>query len=196
MACAPTTTSNVGEAVSIPRTQLAGEGSTDTGVDDSGGLDSDADSQSESETQPEQSPSDDDEGVDPEDPSASGSWVCHKSIRNGSEICDDAAFNVPDDGTPTALVCVTDGGGIGYVSSNTGPEMEDGVSRCQGWEDQDECAWDHLEYIEKLTCDHEGTVLQVDLSAWAGQRLWAGVHDLPEGGGHMTEVCIAMWEVQ
>lgn len=128
------------------------------------------------------------------EPEVTGGWVCDKSFRNGSEICDDAVFSVPSDGTPVALICVTDLGGVGYLSTNTGPTMSDGMARCQGWEENGEQAWDHLEYIDSLVCDAEGLVLEVDVSAWAGQKIWAGVHDHPDGSGHFTEVCVATWE--
>ena len=121
-------------------------------------------------------------------------WVCDEEIRNGSEICDDAAFGVPDPYEPRALVCVTGEGGIGYVSSNTGPTMSDGIARCQGWEENGMDAWDHLAYVELVTCQVDGQVLEVDLSRYAGTTMWVGVHDHPQGGGHMTHVCIAHQE--
>jgi len=141
---------------------------------------------------------DDDEGAD-EDPADeptpdAPTWVCDEEIRNGSEICDDAAFGVPDPYEPRALVCVTGEGGVGYVASNTGPTMSDGIARCQGWEENGQDAWDHLQYVEQLTCGYDGQVLEVDLEAWRGQTMWVGVHDHPLGGGHMTHVCIAHQE--
>ena len=136
-------------------------------------------------------------GDQPDEPQDTGSsspgdeWVCAEEIRNGSEICDDAKFRVPDPYTPLAIQCVTGLGGVGYVSSNTGPTMSDGIARCQGWEENGQDAWDHLDYLDKVVCNTEGQVHEIDLSAWAGQDLWVGVHDLPEGGGHFTHVCIA-----
>ena len=32
-------------------------------------------------------------------------------------------------------MCIDDRGGKGYISSNTGPAMSDGIRRCQGWEE-------------------------------------------------------------
>ena len=127
-------------------------------------------------------------------PEPTGSWVCHEEIRNGSEICDDAKFGVPDPYGPLALKCVTGEGGVGYVSSNTGPTMSDGIARCQGWEENGQDAWDHLEYLHQVICSSEGQIHEVDLSSREGQNLWVGVHDLPDGGGHFTHVCIAHWE--
>ena len=124
----------------------------------------------------------------------SGGWVCQETFRNGSELCDDAAFTVPADGTPTALVCVTDLGGVGYVSRNTGPTMDDGIPRCQGWEEEGlDCA-EYLDYIDRIDCLEEGAVFEVDLRPWAGETLWAGVHRQADGSGHFTDVCIATWE--
>ncbi len=137
---------------------------------------------------------DDDPPEDTEEPvPAGGEWVCDEEIRNGSEICDDAGFDVPDPYGPMALVCVTGEGGIGYVSTNTGPEMSDGMRRCQGWEENGQDAWDHLDYLYQVRCDHDGQVKEVDLRAWTGRGLYTGVHDHPEGGGHMTHTCIANW---
>ncbi len=131
----------------------------------------------------------DTEQVDP----PRGEWVCDKEIRNGSEICDDAGFDVADPYGPMAIVCVTGEGGIGYVSTNTGPEMSDGISRCQGWEERGQDAWDHLAYLDKVVCEFDGQVKEVDLRAWEGRGLYTGVHDHPDGGGHMTHTCIANW---
>ncbi|MFH1434159.1 MAG: hypothetical protein ABIJ56_00445, partial [Pseudomonadota bacterium] len=50
-----------------------------------------------------------------------------ESCRNGSEICDDQAFRVPSPYVPLVMICVNGNGGVIYVSSNTGPECEDGV---------------------------------------------------------------------
>ena len=43
-------------------------------------------------------------------------------------------------------------------------------------------------------CRSAGQLVEVDLRAWSGQTMWVGVHDHPDGGGHMTEVCIATLE--
>jgi hypothetical protein len=177
-------------ALENERTLLEGDGTTLVGTHrpDSGdpGLDTGGEFEEEPTEEETEEPAE-----EPDEPTG---WVCEKSFRNGCEICDDAAFTVPSDGSPTALMCVTDLGGVGYVSTNTGPAMDDGVARCQGWEVSGQSAWDHLDYVAQLVCDTEGLVHEVDLTAWAGQRIWAGVHDLPEGGGHFTEVCIAVWE--
>lgn len=92
-----------------------------------------------------------------------------------------------------AVICVAATGGIGYVSTNTGPEQEDGVARCQGWESNGMNAWDYLEYVDQVECTYDGQILEVDLSPWEGGALWVGSHDHPSGGGHMNEVCIAEW---
>ena len=128
------------------------------------------------------------------EPEPTGEWVCAEEIRNGSEICDDAKFGVPDPYTPLAIQCVTGEGGVGYVSANTGPTMSDGIARCQGWEENGQNAWDHLDYLETIICDQTGKTVEIDLSSRAGQNLWVGVHDLPAGGGHFTHVCIAHWQ--
>ena len=54
-------------------------------------------------------------------------------------------------------------------------------------------AWDHLAYVDSVECTADGQVLEVNLSGWAGQTMWVGAHDHPDGGGHMTHVCIAHW---
>lgn len=114
---------------------------------------------------------------------------CIKSARNGSEICDDAAFVVPQD-SDLVLVCLDDNGGMAYVSSNTGPTMEDGVARCQGWEEQGLNAWNHLEYIDSMVCDANQKVVDLNLSP--GKKRWMGIHDYPViGQGHFTMACLA-----
>ncbi len=125
--------------------------------------------------------------------SGGGGWVCDKEIRNGSEICDDAKFDVPSPYTKSAIYCIAGEGGVGYVSTNTGPTMSDGVARCQGWEETDQNAWDHLQYVETFICAFTDDYKEVDLSSWEGDSLWVGVHDLPSGGGTFTHVCIAHW---
>jgi hypothetical protein len=109
--------------------------------------------------------------------------------RNGSEICDDESFGV-DASTTYGVLCEGPNNGIGYVSTNTGPQQEDGTNRCQGWEDQGLDAWDYLAYIDQFVCDTQGEVLVVDLTPWAGGSLWFGSHDNPNGGGHMTNICL------
>jgi len=112
--------------------------------------------------------------------------------RNGSEICDDEGFAVPAPPVQVYLVCDNDNGGVAYISTNTGPPMiADNVPRCQGWEEQGLNAWDYLDYIATLTCNTAGETLLLDLSAYVGQNLHFGSHDLPAGGGHMTMACIA-----
>ena len=61
--------------------------------------------------------------------------------------------------------------------------------RCQGWEDMGLNAWDHLEYVHMMTCDEAGKYLEITLPA--GTQSHFGVHDHPDGGGHLTQVCIA-----
>jgi hypothetical protein len=116
---------------------------------------------------------------------------CIESVRNGSEICDDQHFTVPDPYVPMYLVCKNDNGGVGYVSDGTGPPCEDGVNRCQGWEQNGMNAWDYLNYIETINCTAADLYVEVDLAAWTGQGMYVGSHDQPGGGGHMTETCIA-----
>jgi hypothetical protein len=100
-----------------------------------------------------------------------------ESVRNGSEICDDQAFAVPDPYVPLVIACFagSDGNGVAYVASNTGPECvqaegccesqvdcpaqdrlaNEGNSRCQGFElcgcagQLCPCAnaWDSLQYV-------------------------------------------------
>lgn len=52
-------------------------------------------------------------------------------------------------------------------------------------------AWDHLAYVAQITCETTGQWLEVNLSMYEGNGLWFGAHDLPQGGGHMTDVCLA-----
>jgi len=124
---------------------------------------------------------------DPGDGGGSG-WTEDACARNGSEICDDEVFGV-EPGRRYGLSCVGPEGGIGFVSSNTGPVMSDGMERCQGWEERGEDAWDSLEYIHSFVCNSE-RIVEVDLSDWSGGHLWFGSHDHPGGGGHMTNICL------
>jgi hypothetical protein len=132
-----------------------------------------------------------------------GPYTCFNGCRNGSEECDDQAFTVPS--SPLILVCIDGNDGVAFIASNTGPQCTpaescDGVNgnegndRCQGWE-RCECehAWDPGNQVKvaSLVCTEPGLTLEVDLSAYIGQVLWVGVHDNPDGGGHVNEVCIA-----
>ncbi|HJN78243.1 MAG TPA: hypothetical protein QGF58_30300 [Myxococcota bacterium] len=148
----------------------------------------------DSQQQLEEEDSDPVEQVDTSPPEPTLAWVCYEEIRNGSEICDDASFGVPDPYVPLAIKCVTGEGGVGYVSANTGPTMSDGIARCQGWEENGDNAWDHLDYLDQIVCTATDQIHEIDLSSRAGANLWVGVHDLPAGGGHFTHVCIAHWE--
>ncbi len=116
---------------------------------------------------------------------------CLVGSNNGSEVCDDEAWQVPSPGQPLVLVCLSANGGTTYVSSNTGPVMSDGIARCQGWETNGLNAWDYLQYIAKLECTSAQQTLDVDLSGMVGNTVWVGTHDNPAGGGHNTPVCIA-----
>lgn len=117
---------------------------------------------------------------------------CIKAARNGSEICDDAAWKVEAPGTGLSLVCLTNAGGIIYVSTNTGPpDPVDGVKRCQGWEKTGQNAWEHLNYVVTLQCDSEQQLLELDLSSYVGQTLYFGAHNHPAGGGEFTHMCLA-----
>lgn len=126
-------------------------------------------------------------------PQPSGEWVPQHCARNGSEVCDDESFQV-DSGVRYALYCSEAEGGVSFISSEAGPEMSDGVGRCQGWEEQGLNAWDYLTYVAKTQCNREGDVLEVDLSAYVGGSLWFGSHDNPDGSGTMTSTCLATWE--
>ncbi|HEY8379598.1 MAG TPA: hypothetical protein VIK91_24065 [Nannocystis sp.] len=111
--------------------------------------------------------------------------------RNGSEICDDTGFKVPADPQPGVLVCLEATGGQIYIATNTAIDI-DNVPRCSGWENNGQNPWDHLEYIVgPLTCDAEQKTLPFDLTPWAGQDLWFGAHNHPEGGGSGTTACMA-----
>lgn len=117
---------------------------------------------------------------------------CIKAARNGSEVCDDAAWKVEAPGTDLVLVCLTDAGGVIYVSTNTGPpDPNDGIKRCQGWEIGGQNAWDHLAYMHQLICTQEQQLIDLDLSAWVGSTLYFGAHNLPSGGGQFTHMCLA-----
>ncbi len=117
---------------------------------------------------------------------------CIKAARNGSEICDDAAWKVEAPGTGLVLVCITDAGGTIYVSSNTGPpDPVDGVKRCQGWEKNGQNAWDNLNYLHTLVCTQEQQLIDLDLSAHVGKTLYFGAHNTPTGGGQFTHMCLA-----
>lgn len=124
------------------------------------------------------------------------------ACRNGSEECDDQGFTVPDPYVPLVLACLNDNNGIAFVSQTTGPActVEESCSgegndrpRCQGYEN---CLcvhfWDHEDYnpLYTLQCTEAGLTLDIDLSAYAGQGLYVGSHDNPDGGGDMTEVCL------
>jgi len=117
-----------------------------------------------------------------------GEWTEDACARNGAEICDDEVFGV-EHGRRYGLKCAGPEGGIAFISSNTGPEMSDGMERCQGWEERGDDAWDHLDYVESFVCNSE-RIVEVDLSAWSGGHLWFGSHDHPGGGGHMTNACL------
>lgn len=111
--------------------------------------------------------------------------------RNGSEICDDSGFDVPASAPPGVLVCLEATGGVVYVATNTAIDV-DGAPRCQGWENHGQNPWDHLNYVAQVTCDGAQKTLDVDVSAYAGQTLWFGAHDHPQGGGNGTTACIAI----
>jgi len=117
-------------------------------------------------------------------------WNVLACARNGAEICDDEAFTVPTDGTVMGILCDQATNGTSFISANTGPAQNDGVHRCQGWEDQGLNAWDYLDYIDSFECNTVGEVLVIDLSPWAGEGLWFGSHDNPGGGGSMTNTCL------
>ncbi len=117
---------------------------------------------------------------------------CIKAARNGSEICDDAAWKVEAPGNDLVLVCITDAGGTIYVSTNTGPpDPVDKIKRCQGWEKTGKNAWDNLNYLHTLICTKEQQLLELDLSAHVGKTLYFGAHNKPTGGGQFTHMCIA-----
>jgi hypothetical protein len=117
---------------------------------------------------------------------------CLVSPTNDTEICDDEGVNVKD-GTAYVLACLGNQGGKVYAAPHTGPAMEiDGTPRCQGWEEKGQNAWDYLNYIAAIVCDGSQDVLELDLSNWAGSKVYVGVHDYPEvGAGQNTTACIA-----
>jgi hypothetical protein len=117
---------------------------------------------------------------------------CLVSPTNDGEVCDDEGIEVKAD-TKYVLACMGDQGGKVYVASNTGPPLiEDNIPRCQGWEQNGQNAWDHLEYLVSIVCDGSQEVLELDLSNWAGFKVYVGVHDHPVvGAGHDTTACIA-----
>jgi len=124
------------------------------------------------------------------------------ACRNGSEECDDQGFSVPSEGQ-LVLVCIEGDNGIAFISATTGPACTDEEScsgtdgnnrpRCQGYE---KCLcvhfWDHADYnpLYTLECTEPGLMLDVDLTP--GEHLYIGVHDNPDGGGHMNEVCLGV----
>ena len=124
-------------------------------------------------------------------PECFGGGCCLKGCRNGSEICDDERFTVPSPYVRMFLVCYNDNGGVAYLAPNTGPDCDDGVPRCRGWEENGMNAWDHLKYITQMDCTTAGEYREIDLSAHEGEGMYIGVHDQPEGGGDMTAVCVA-----
>lgn len=86
-------------------------------------------------------------------------------------------------------------------------DFNSGNFRCRGWE-QCGCpgqlcpcadAWDFIEYATDpagnpitITCTVDGVVQEIDLSAYAGQNIYVGVHTQPDGAtGRGTESCIA-----
>jgi hypothetical protein len=131
------------------------------------------------------------------DGGASGPYTLDDCVidtpRNGSEVCDDTGFTVPDVETPNLLVCLEATGGQIYVSTNSAVDPNDGVMRCSGWELMGQNAWDHLDYVGgPLTCDAEQKSLPIDLSGYVGQDLWFGAHDNPAGGGNGTTACMVV----
>jgi hypothetical protein len=122
------------------------------------------------------------------------------------EVCDDEAFTVTE--PMMLLVCEDDNGGIGYISTTSGPTClnenscdgihgNEGNLRCRGWtrcECEDPWAPGNIDYVASLECNQAGRFIEVDLSAYMNQRLWFGVHDHPNGGGHMTYVCLTTWD--
>lgn len=112
--------------------------------------------------------------------------------RNGSEVCDDTGFDVPAVSPPNVLVCLEATGGQIYVATNTAIDT-DGVPRCSGWENMGQNAWDNLDYVGgPLTCDAVQKTQAFDISGYAGQTLWFGAHNHPDGGGSGTTACIAI----
>ncbi len=90
------------------------------------------------------------------------------------------------------LVCLTDAGGIIYVSTNTGPpDPVDKIKRCQGWEINNQNAWNNLNYLYQHTCKKEQELIELDLSNYVGQTLYFGAHNHPKGGGQFTHMCLA-----
>jgi hypothetical protein len=113
--------------------------------------------------------------------------------RNGSEVCDDSGFTVPDNPPPGVLVCLEATGGQIYIATNTSIDPNDMVPRCSGWELMGQNAWDHLDYVvPALTCDAVQKTQPFDISGFAGQDLWFGAHNHPNGGGSGTTACIAV----
>jgi len=113
--------------------------------------------------------------------------------RNGSEICDDTGFTVPADSPPNVLVCLEATGGQIYIATNTSIDPIDNAPRCSGWEAMGQNAWDYLDYVvPALTCDAEQKTQPFDITGYAGQTLWFGAHNHPNGGGSGTTACIAI----
>lgn len=113
--------------------------------------------------------------------------------RNGSEVCDDTGFVVPAADPPNVLVCLEATGGQIYIATNTSIDPNDNAPRCSGWELMGQNAWDYLDYVvPALTCDAVQKTQPFDISGYAGQTLWFGAHDHPQGGGSGTTACIAI----
>jgi hypothetical protein len=117
-------------------------------------------------------------------------FECQSAARNGCEICDDEGFEMPASGK-LFLYCEDANGGIAYVANNTGPpDPEDGVSRCQGWEDMGLSPWEYLDYVHQMKCTAAGLYWEIPFAP--GTQSHYGVHDDPaDGSGHFTTVCVA-----
>jgi hypothetical protein len=117
-------------------------------------------------------------------------FECQSAARNGSEICDDEGFQMPDNGK-LFLYCEDANGGIAYVANNTGPAVgKDPVQRCQGWELMGLNAWDYLDYVYMTKCDVAGKYWEIPFAP--GTISHYGVHNDPsDGSGTFTTVCVA-----
>ena len=125
-----------------------------------------------------------------------------ETTRNGSELCDDQGFGADPDLNRYFLVCLNANGGVGYVSSNSGPPCGNPVNaRCQCWEDQGQAPWDYIQYVGQLVCDQPGK--RIEITPPQAGTYWVGAHPqpgnyplngyCPAGDGCMT--CVGIIEI-
>lgn len=116
--------------------------------------------------------------------------ACPGGAPDGVQVCADAG-----DRFGPCMGCEPAETGSEITSSTTDDpaSSDDGAPRCSGWENMGQNAWDYLDYIvPALTCDAVQKTQPFDITGYAGQTLWFGAHNHPQGGGSGTTACIAI----